>query len=79
MVGQSKACIQDIQNDIRYQNSPEGKRHRAEYQKLQAQRRKDLDETFGKGNWQMKYVKPGDPEYAQAAKDFHDLMNDRIR
>ena len=76
---QSKACVKDIRDEIRYQNSPEGKRHNAEYQKIKKQREQDMDEMFGKGEWRMKYVKPGDPEYPQAAQDVRDLMAGRMR
>lgn len=76
---QSKAFVTEIVQEHKYMNSPEGKQHAAQVRKIRAEREKDMDEMFGKDEWRMKYVKPGDPEYAQAAKDFRDLMNDRIR
>jgi len=76
---QSKSAVQDMIDEHRWANSPEGKRQAAEARKIRNERAKDLDEMFGKDGWRLKYVKPGDPGYEQARKDYYDLMNDRIR
>ena len=76
---QSKLAVKDMIDEHRWANSPEGKRQAAQARKIRKERIKDLDEMLGKDEWRLKYVKPGDPGYEQAKKDFHDLMNDRIR